>query len=128
MGIGMAEIIACYAQGNVTGQNGVGGVAGTLQIGGLNACYHFGAVSGADGSTGGVVGTNIVSGTITACYWNGTVTGGKGIGSGSGTATEVDGTNVNWDDTIIDMNNVINTGNWRYFSTGVNTPPILIKN
>lgn len=128
VGTGMAEIIACYAQGNVTGQNGVGGVAGTLQIGGLNACYHFGAVSGADGSTGGVVGTNIVSGTITACYWNGTVTGGKGIGSGSGTATEVDGTNVNWDDTIIDMNNVINTGNWRYFSTGVNTPPILIKN
>ena len=96
-------LTACYATGKVTGGTGsiyVGGVTGTNNLGTLTACYHAtGDVTGASGSTGGVVGRNYKdnygSSIVTACYWNGTVTGDNGIGNdmvGNGKATKVDGT------------------------------------
>jgi len=124
-------LTACYATGKVTGGTGsiyVGGVTGTNDLGTLTACYHAtGDVTGASGSTGGVVGRNYKDsmfdgGIITACYWNGTVTDGNGIGNdmvGNGKATKVEGTTT-WETAMSAMNSALesNGSEWRYELTG----------
>ena len=124
-------LTACYATGKVTGGTGsiyVGGVTGTNDFGTLTACYHAtGDVTGALGSTGGVVGRNYKdnygSSIVTACYWNGTVTGDNGIGNdmvGNGKATKVEGTTT-WETAMSAMNSALesNGSEWRYELTGV---------
>ena len=124
-------LTACYATGKVTGGTGsiyVGGVTGTNDLGTLTACYHAtGDVTGASGSTGGVVGRNYKDsmfdgGIITACYWNGTVTGDNGIGNdmvGNGKATKVEGTTT-WQTAVNAMNAALQSADseWLYKLTG----------
>ena len=124
---GTSTLQACYAWGSVTGSGSgtiyVGGVTGANDIGTLQACYHAkGAVSGPAGATGGVAGRNFkglpYSGIITACYWGGNGQE-QGIGEdqvGTGGTTQVDGTNVKWEDTIDSMNTALQKAGseWQY--------------
>ena len=112
-----STLIACYATGNVNCTNTgtgdwnsayAGGVAG-WNTGPLTACYHAtGTVSGQ--VIGGVAGKN--SGALTACYWSDSP--GKGIGDGTGEATQVDGTDVTWTEAITRMNTALSGTGWEY--------------
>ena len=127
----VSTLKACYAWGSVTGSGSgtlyVGGVTGSNDLGTLTACYHAtGDVTGASGSTGGVVGRNYKdnygSSIVTACYWNGTVTGDNGIGNdmvGNGKATKVEGSTT-WETAMSAMNSALesNGSEWRYELTG----------
>jgi type II secretion system protein G len=68
-------ITNCYAAGNITGKDYVGGLVGSND-GTITNCYATGNVSGSD--AGGLVGIN--SSTITDCYATAEVTGGSSIG------------------------------------------------
>ena len=86
-GYNNGTIMNCSFSGSVTGSGSgrgrVGGVCGG-NGGMISNCYNAGAVTGS-GNVGGVCGLN--NGTITNCYWlSSTAT--KGIGAGSGEATE----------------------------------------
>lgn len=124
-----STLTACYATGSVTGSGSgtiyTGGVTGTNDCGTLTACYHAnGTVSGPDGTTGGVTGRNfkdtlLGSGIITACYWgsNGQTQGiGDNQAGTTGGTTQVDGTNVKWEDTIDTMNTALQKAGseWQY--------------
>ena len=124
-----STLTACYATGSVTGSGSgtiyTGGVTGTNACGTLTACYHAnGTVSGPDGTTGGVTGRNfkdslLGSGIITACYWgsNGQTQGiGDNQAGTTGGTTQVDGTNVKWEDTIDSMNTALQKAGseWQY--------------
>ena len=80
----------CHNAGKVSGRY-VGGVVGS-NSGTVENCYNTDSVS--NGTTsGGVVGQNSGSGSVTGCYFlqqNGVPA--QGIGSGTGTATEKDDT------------------------------------
>ena len=135
-----STLTACYATGSVTGSGSgtiyTGGVTGTNDCGTLTACYHAnGTVSGPDGTTGGVTGRNfkdslLGSGIITACYWgsNGQTQGiGDNQAGTTGGTTQVDGTNVKWEDTIDSMNTALQKAGseWQYdLSEGL---PVLVK-
>ena len=134
---GFSTLTACYATGSVSGSGSgsgtiyVGGVTGRNADGTLIACYHAnGTVSGTGSGTiytGGVAGENYKGGSndpvITACYWgsNGQT---QGIGyNQAGTTfetTQVDGTNVKWEDTIDSMNTALQKAGseWQYELTG----------
>ena len=135
-------ISGCYATGSVTGSGSgtiyVGGVLGTSLCATLNACYHAqGKVSGPNGTTGGVLGQNILDsyfggGVLNVCYWenNGQE---KGIGTNEGgtvlEATKVDGTTVTWQTAIEAMNaklDWLRTG-WHYELKDGNRLPTLKK-
>lgn len=135
-------ISGCYATGSVTGSGSgtiyVGGVLGTSLCATLNACYHAqGKVSGPNGTTGGVLGQNILDsyfggGVLNVCYWenNGQE---KGIGTNEGgtvlEATKVDGTTVTWQTAIEAMNaklDWLRTG-WHYELKDGNSLPTLKK-
>lgn len=135
-------ISGCYATGSVTGSGSgtiyVGGVLGTSLCATLNACYHAqGKVSGPNGTTGGVLGQNILDsyfggGVLNVCYWenNGQE---KGIGTNEGgtvlEATKVDGTTVTWQTAIEAMNaklDWLGTG-WHYELKDGNRLPSLKK-
>ena len=135
-------ISGCYATGSVTGSGSgtiyAGGVLGTSLCGTLNACYHAqGKVSGPNGTTGGVLGQNILDsyfggGVLNVCYWenNGQE---KGIGTNEGgtvlEATKVDGTTVTWQTAIEAMNaklDWLRTG-WHYELKDGNRLPTLKK-
>ena len=130
-----ATLTACYATGDVTGSGDTGGVVGGNNGGTVTACYHAGTVQGGSGNTGGAVGVNYA--TVTACYWSGSVKDkdGKetnaGIGSGSGDATQVTGTNVTWDmavngtDGLTGMNAAIPAGcPYKWKPNGTNLPSL----
>ena len=125
-----STLIACYAWGSVSGSGSgtiyVGGVTGDNLDGTLTACYHAnGTVSGTGSGTiytGGVAGRNYKSfndPVITACYWGGNGQE-QGIGyNQAGTTfetTQVDGTNVKWEDTIDSMNTALQKAGseWQY--------------
>ena len=125
---GSSTLTACYATGSVTSSGSgtiyAGGVTGTNDFGTLTACYHAnGTISCPGGTTGGVAGRNYkglmsYGGIITACYWgdNGQT---QGIGEdqvGTGGTTQVDGTNVKWEDTIDSMNTALQKAGseWQY--------------
>lgn len=135
-------ISGCYATGSVTGSGSgtiyAGGVLGTSLCATLNACYHAqGKVSGPNGTTGGVLGQNILDsyfggGVLNVCYWenNGQE---KGIGTNEGgtvlEATKVDGTTVTWQTAIEAMNaklDWLGTG-WHYELKDGNRLPSLKK-
>ena len=135
---GGGTLTACYATGSVTGSGSgtiyVGGVTGSNNLGILTACYHAkGAVSGPDGTTGGVAGRNYkglmpYGGIITACYWgdNGQE---QGIGEdqvGTGGTTQV--TDGNWQNAANAMNAALNAESWRYTFEPGNSLPLLVQN
>ena len=68
------QIIGCYARGNVTGNDNVGGLVGLLDnfTALITACYARGNVTGND-HVGGLVGLN--KDTIIACFASGSVSG-----------------------------------------------------
>ena len=110
--------------GSGSGTIYTGGVTGTNDVGTLTACYHAkGTVKGSNGATGGVAGRNFKDsmfggGIITACYWGGNGQE-QGIGedqAGIGGTTQVDGTNVKWEDTIDSMNTALQKAGseWQY--------------
>ena len=118
---GGGTLTACYATGTIY----VGGVTGSNNLGILTACYHAkGDVSGPTGTTGGVAGRNFKGsmsggGIITACFWgsNGQTQGiGDNQAGTTGGTTQVDGTNVKWEDTIDSMNTALQKAGseWQY--------------
>lgn len=72
-----------YVTGSISGDIGVGGLAGGNQYGILNGCYASSSVSG-DDFVGGFVGGNSSSGTINVCYATGQVFGGGFVGGFAG--------------------------------------------
>ena len=96
----------CYNTGDVSGNNYVGGVVGQ-NSGTVENCYNTGTVTGSGdrSNVGGVVGDNIIGGTVTGCYFL-KDTAKSGIGSGTGSATPLTAeefaiqssfTNSSWD-------------------------------
>ena len=134
-----STVIACYAWGSVTGSGSgiiyVGGVTGENNIGStLTACYHAkGAVSGPDGTTGGVAGRNhkdpmFGGGIITACYWGGNGQeqgiGEDQAGTTGGTEQVTDG---DWQNAVTQMNAALSGKGWQYELKDGNSLPTLKK-
>ena len=133
-----STVIACYAWGSVTGSGigiiYVGGVTGNNNIGStLTACYHAkGAVSGPDGTTGGVAGQNFKDsmfggGIITACYWGGNGQE-QGIGynqAGTGDTKKVEGDD--WTAAKNAMNAALSGTSWQYEASSDGEFPLVIK-
>lgn len=117
-----SSLMACYSTGDVTATlttGDAGGVVGANSRGTVTGCYHAtGTVSG-QGNVGGIVGFNS-SGTFTACYWSGSP------GNDTGGTTQVDGTNVKWENTIDPMNTALKSaGSALRYSLGVEGLPAL---
>ena len=117
-----AVLIACYATDSVSGGGDfVGGVVGSNDSSTLQACYHAkGAVSGPNGTTGGVAGRNFKDsmfggGIITACYWGGNGQeqgiGENQAGTTGGTEQVTDG---NWSGAKDAMNTALENTVWYY--------------
>ena len=139
VGYNSGTVTGCYATGDVSGTTGgnrssvyVGGVVGYNYNGAVTGCYAMGNVTGTGDYVGGVAGTNI--GAMTACYWSNSLE--KGIGSGSGDVTKVDGMTVTWVDAQRGMNEAIdkwngsnldNQCNWHYAGATETTPPTLAE-
>ena len=132
----VSTLKACYAWGSVTGSGSgtvyVGGVTGSNYLGTLTACYHAkGDVTGASGSTGGVVGRNYKdnygSSIVTACYWGGNGQE-QGIGEdqvGTGGTEQV--TDGNWQNAVTQMNAALSGKGWQYELKDGNSLPALKK-
>ncbi|MCF7920711.1 MAG: PKD domain-containing protein [Candidatus Cloacimonetes bacterium] len=155
-----STINRCYAEGSVSGNESTGGLVGyNNSASTISDCYASGSVNGGENYTGGFAGKNDSGSTLIYCYCNGFVDGGNctggfagrnitalissclwdietseqsnGIGSNTGTATELIGattqeiqmentfTDIGWDfdgeiangtDDIWDINENINEG------------------
>ena len=123
-----ATLTACYATGSVSVENNAtnaayaGGVVGSNGASTLQACYHAkGAVSGPNGTTGGVAGRNfkdsmLGGGIITACYWGGNGQE-QGIGENQAGSTTIETTKVtdgDWSGAKDDMNKALENTVWYY--------------
>jgi len=80
----LSTINNCYTTGNVTGNNYTGGFAGYNQNTNIRYCYAAGVVNGGEGYTGGFFGYNATSG-ISDCYFDSQTTG-QANGTGAGTS------------------------------------------
>ena len=122
-----ATMAACYATGNVTIEidpiNNIlgGGLVGFNAGSSVLACYATGNVTSTGSGTGnvhigGFLGGNYT--TVTACYWKNNHEQGIGYNKGgiAPEATNVDGTNVTWENAVDAMNTALqNAGSkWRY--------------
>ena len=120
-----ATLTACYATGNVIiemdpKKNIAGGSLVGMNAGSsLLACYATGNVTSTGSSTGymhigGFLGNNYT--TVTAGYWKNNHEQGIGYNRESTEATNVDGTNVTWENAVDAMNTALqNAGSeWRY--------------
>lgn len=77
------EVFMCYASGNVSGQDEVGGLIG-INHSSVTQCFSTGGVKG-KGNTGGLIG--ISRGRVVNCYATGSVTGYSAIGGLFGGST-----------------------------------------
>ena len=122
---------ACYATGNVTLEINSpqdlsgGGVVGLNGGSTVLACYATGNVTSTGSSTGNVYIGGFLGGnytTVTACYWKNNHEQGIGYNKEgiAPEATNVDGTNVTWENAVDAMNTALqNAGSeWRYELTG----------
>ena len=122
-----ATMAACYATGNVTIEIDPidnilgGGLVGFNAGSSVLACYATGNVTSTGSSTGnvhigGFLGGNYT--TVTACYWKNNHEQGIGYNKEgiAPEATNVDGTNVTWENAVDAMNTALqNAGSeWRY--------------
>ena len=122
-----ATLTACYATGNVTIEiNPAKNIAGGSLVGmnagsSLLACYATGNVTSTGSSTGnvhigGFLGDNYT--TVTACYWKNNHEQGIGYNKEgiAPEATNVDGTNVTWENAVDAMNTALQKAGseWRY--------------
>ena len=73
-------ISACYATGNASGVGFLGGLVGSNNSGTISACYATGNATGTGSNVGGLVGSS--GGTISACYATGDATSGSGFNIG----------------------------------------------
>ena len=122
-----ATMAACYATGNVTieidpidnilGGSLVGFNAGSSVL----ACYATGNVTSTGSSTGNVYIGGFLGGnytTVTACYWKNNHEQGIGYNKEgiAPEATNVDGTNVTWENAVDAMNTALQKAGseWRY--------------
>ena len=133
-----ATMAACYATGNVTIEidpiNNIlgGGLVGFNAGSSVLACYATGNVTSTGSGTGnvhigGFLGGNYT--TVTACYWKNNHEQGIGYNKEgiAPEATNVDGTNVTWENAVDAMNTALqNAGSeWRYELKGA--LPTLMK-
>ena len=122
-----ATMAACYATGNVTIEidpiNNIlgGGLVGFNAGSSVLACYATGNVTSTGSSTGNVYIGGFLGGnytTVTACYWKNNHEQGIGYNKEgiAPEATNVDGTNVTWENAVDAMNTALqNAGSeWRY--------------
>ena len=122
-----ATLTACYATGNVIiemdpKKNIAGGSLVGMNAGSsLLACYATGNVTSTGSSTGNVYIGGFLGGnytTVTACYWKNNHEQGIGYNKEgiAPEATNVDGTNVTWENAVDAMNTALqNKGSeWRY--------------
>ena len=122
-----ATMAACYATGNVTIEidpiNNIlgGGLVGFNAGSSVLACYATGNVTSTGSGTGnvhigGLFGDSYT--TVTACYWKNNHEQGIGYNKEgiAPEATNVDGTNVTWENAVDAMNTALqNAGSeWRY--------------
>ena len=122
-----ATMAACYATGNVTIEidpiNNIlgGGLVGFNAGSSVLACYATGNVTSTGSSTGnvhigGFLGDNYT--TVTACYWKNNHEQGIGYNKEgiAPEATNVDGTNVTWENAVDAMNTALQKAGseWRY--------------
>ena len=123
-----ATMAACYATGNVTIEidpiNNIlgGGLVGFNAGSSVLACYATGNVTSTGSSTGyvhigGFLGDNYNT-TVTACYWKNNHEQGIGYNKEgiAPEATNVDGTNVTWENAVDAMNTALQKAgsDWRY--------------
>ena len=126
-----ATMVACYATGNVTIEidpiNNIlgGGLVGFNAGSSVLACYATGNVTSTGSSTGNVYIGGFLGGnytTVTACYWKNNHEQGIGYNKEgiAPEATNVDGTNVTWENAVDAMNTALqNAGSeWRYELNG----------
>ena len=126
-----ATMAACYATGNVTIEidpiNNIlgGGLVGFNAGSSVLACYATGNVTSTGSSTGNVYIGGFLGGnytTVTACYWKNNHEQGIGYNKEgiAPEATNVDGTNVTWENAVDAMNTALqNAGSeWRYELNG----------
>jgi hypothetical protein len=78
-----STISNCYSTGDVSGDENVGGLAGSNYLSTISNCYATATVSG-DFYVGGLVGYNYPSGVITNCYSTGGVEGVDYVGGLAG--------------------------------------------
>ena len=122
-----ATLTACYATGNVTIEiNPAKNIAGGSLVGmnagsSLLACYATGNVTSTGSSTGNVYIGGFLGGnytTVTACYWKNNHEQGIGYNKEgiAPEATNVDGTNVTWENAVDAMNTALQKAGseWRY--------------
>jgi len=77
VGFNEGTISSCYSSGSVSGNEHVGGLAGSNWPGRIMNCYSKSSVSGC-WEVGGLVGDN--EGTISSCYSSGSVSGYSDVG------------------------------------------------
>jgi len=82
----LGTLTSCYAAGQVTAGYDVGGLVGWNFKGTLTDCYATGHVTG-DYHVGGLVGNNLVHGTLTACFWDIETSGQTTSAGGQGKTT-----------------------------------------
>ena len=122
-----ATMAACYATGNVTIEidpiNNIlgGGLVGFNAGSSVLACYATGNVTSTGSSTGNVYIGGFLGGnytTVTACYWKNNHEQGIGYNKEgiAPEATNVDGTNVTWENAVDAMNTALQKAGseWRY--------------
>ena len=81
-----STITNCFAEGQVTGQNDVGGFAASASYFTFSSCASYGDVKGND-HVGGFIGNFSVNTTITDCYTTGHVTGNDRVGGFAGSGS-----------------------------------------
>ena len=117
-----ASITGCSSSATVKGMVQVGGVAGETNSGAtMAACYATGNVTSTGSSTGNVYIGGFLGGnytTVTACYWKNNHEQGIGYNKEgiAPEATNVDGTNVTWENAVDAMNTALQKAgsDWRY--------------
>ena len=149
---GSKQIVACYATGEVIGDDewhsvsiygnneGVGGVVGSLgNASSVVGCYSTAKVSSnrEESKIGGVIGLQVGTVTVSTCYWGlsaGQTTPQFGIGSASSNdnATKVDGTTTTWETAKSTMNAALTGTAWQYAentdgATKASLPLILVS-
>ena len=70
---GLIEINACINEGNVIGQSYIGGIIGSTELTNVEDCINYGNASG-NGNTGGIVGRVLSAGNVTWCKNYGNIT------------------------------------------------------
>ena len=85
--VSSGSITNCYVTGTVTGSgDNVGGVAGSVSVSGITNSYATGTVTGSGNNVGGVAGY-VAGGDITNCYATGAVSGNNNVGGVAGSVS-----------------------------------------